>query len=256
MSANVSPFSYFPFHSFDKKCASEPWQTLARVRRDLLTFDSGGDAGLAADTMRARVIVRAETDSRGRTTARSARLERLPRQDVCCWKKSISFSLPLSFYLPLFSLPPSFSLFFPPFISRLSCLITQTDGERRSQYQQETLWLYPQRGHDIGRQQRGETNRIHLRGDAAGCRSHGPKPCKWSLLFTWKHNRPNAIDVSRWKSSRRWGGFRPAGPALRSDTLENTTLLYVQVWRIRAKFRVFWVTMKEIFAFIPRLSSC
>lgn len=59
----------------------------AGIRRHSIAAESG----LAADIMRARVTVREETDSKGRTTVRSARVERLPRQDVSSWKKSIPF---------------------------------------------------------------------------------------------------------------------------------------------------------------------
>lgn len=127
------------------------------------------ESGLAADIMRARVILREETDSKGRTTVRSARVERLPRQDVSCWKKSIPFQY-----------------FF--FLSFLVCVCL--------------VWLHKQMATDIlistgntlglssagiWHQQTTESEQIGFvspRGERWRSASHGPKPCKWSLLFT------------------------------------------------------------------------
>lgn len=110
-----------PAPSYPRVFFSLPYSTSAAnigpnpgIRRHWIAAESG----LAADIIRARVIVREETDSKGSTTVRSARVERLPRQDVSCWKKSIPFQ---------------YFFFFLPFFSSCVCLsrlITQTDGDR------------------------------------------------------------------------------------------------------------------------------
>lgn len=127
------------------------------------------ESGLAADIMRARVIVREETDSKGRTTVRSARVERLPRQDVSCWKKSIPF-LYFFFFLSFFRVCVCVCL---------SRLITQTDGDRHPNINRKHSRFI------LGRDMTSTDNRVgeqigfvSLRAERWRSARHGPKPCK------------------------------------------------------------------------------
>lgn len=132
MSLSISPFSYFPFHLFVP--SSNPrfltvlhihGKHLERSARDLLTFDSGRtqDAGLAADTMRARVIVRERRRTpEGRRRLGQRDLSVCPGR-MCAVLEEVDLSLSpflLLLFGIIFSSPLSVFFFFFHFTSVLS----------------------------------------------------------------------------------------------------------------------------------------
>lgn len=137
-SLSISPFSYFPFHLLvppppptSSPCSISTANTWSEAPGICWHLIAAGRRTGGWHDARTCNCARAETDSRGTTTARSARLERLPRQDVCCAGRSRSLSLPLP--------PPPirYYFFFPSlsffFFSFHVCLV----------------WLHKQMGTDV-----------------------------------------------------------------------------------------------------------